>query len=40
MIQTRGVVIYDIPIFGNNLLSVDKKGTYVNKNLEKYFLDK
>ena len=40
MIQLRGVVIRDIPIFGNILLSVTKKGKDITRNLGKDFLDK
>ena len=40
MIQSGGVVIRDIPIFGNILSNVAKKETDVVTNLEKDFLDK
>ena len=40
MIQSGGVVIRDIPIFGNILSNVAKKETDVVRNLEKDFLDK
>ena len=40
MIQLRGAVIRDIPIFGNILSSVAKKGTDIARNFGKDFLDK
>ena len=40
MIYSGGVVIPDIPIFGNILSNVAKKETDVVRNLEKDFLDK
>ena len=39
MIYSGGVVIPDIPIFGNILSNVAKKETDVVRNLGKVFLD-
>ena len=39
MIQSGGV-IYDLPIFGNILLSVLKKGTDIGRKSRKNFLDR
>ena len=40
MIQSGGVVIYDIPIFGNILSNVPKNATDIARNLGDNFLDK
>ena len=40
MIQSGGIFIHELPIFGNILLSVTKKGTDIATNLGKKFLDK
>ena len=40
MIQSGGVVIRNIPIFGNILSSVAKKGTGIARILGKDFVDK
>ena len=37
--QSGGVIICDIPIYGNILSSVAKKGTNIARNLGKDFLD-
>ena len=38
-IQSGGGVIRNVPIFGNILSSVTKKGTVIARNLRKNFLD-
>ena len=40
MIQSGGVIIRYIPILGNLLSVVARKGTYIARNLGKHFLDK
>ena len=40
MIQSGGLLIRDIPIFGSILSSAAKKGTDMTRNFGKYFLDK